>query len=92
MIDQCSELCRLVAQNRKFSLNRMKAIARAREFRTVSYALVFAQRAEDPRVISVQRVSRDVRQLAQRTDGDAPGNTRARRRQGSQSLLKPISG
>lgn len=92
VIDQCSELCHLVTQSRELGLNRVKAIRRAREFRIMLYPLVLAHRPEYLRMISIQRVSRNVGQQAQSAHGHVLAGIRARRRQGSQGLLEAFSG
>jgi hypothetical protein len=53
--------------------------------------LMLAQLAKHGSVVAIERVPRDVRQLAQGADGSAASATRPRSRQGHESAFESLS-
>lgn len=92
VIDQGGELRSLVTQSHELGLLRINGVAQADGYGEIPPPLVFAQCTEHVRVVSVQRISGNVCQLAQGADRHALVAIRGRRRQGSQGQLEPISG
>ena len=92
VIDQSGELRGLMSQSDELGLLSVNGLTQANGGLGNFPPLVFAQRAEDVRVVSVQRVPGDVGRLAQGTDGQAFRAIRGARREGCQGLPEPISG
>lgn len=70
MIDQGDQFGNLITQRRQFLVLGMGCVARARGDGLINRSLAFAKLIQDAWVISVEGISRNFRQLAQRTDGD----------------------